>query len=237
MSVASSIKSIIETLDEDKIITYDDFKDLGSFPAIAMNLSRLQKAGVLVRLSKGRYYKPKLTKFGKLAPSENEILRSVLAKGGYISGPAALNSFGLSTQVPSEITIGGSKSNRKLQLGNIRIKFVKGLDTKGIHDPSIINVIEALRFLKKIPDRQMDQVFLKIKSTLENLSEDQQSKLVDLALRNRPSVRALIGALLEQVNTSSLLIRKLRESLNPITVFKLNIPETLLPNKNSWRIQ
>src|SRR4051794_40940245 len=113
MSIAEQVKTRIEQWEPGKVITCDDFADLNSFQVVALNLSRLQKLGVIERLSKGCYYNPRQSKFAKLKPSESEILSSVLEKnGGYVAGPTALNRLGLSTQVSSEITIAGSRSNR-----------------------------------------------------------------------------------------------------------------------------
>lgn len=238
MKVAASIKSRIDSIDDERIITYDDFKDLGEFQAVAMYLSRLQKAGVIKRLSKGRYYKPRITKFGVLAPSDNEILKSVLSKGGYIAGPFAINRLGITTQVPSEIMIGGSNSNRKLQLGNLRFKFVKGNENrKSYSDTLVVNIFEALRFFKKTPDGQTDRTITRIKSILKDLSEEQVRSLVELSLKNRPFTRALLGAILEDLNMFPVLRELLKNSLNQFSVYKLGISDSLINSKDSWRIK
>ncbi|HWU41858.1 MAG TPA: DUF6088 family protein [Bdellovibrio sp.] len=238
MKIAATVKSRIDAISDERIITYDDFKDLGEFQAVAMNLSRLQKAGIIKRLSKGRYYKPRITKFGTVAPSDNEILKSVLAKGGYIAGPVAINRLGITTQVPGEILIGGSQSNRKLQLGNLRFKFIKGADNRESYsDSSVINIFEALRLLKKTPDGQIDRTMIRIKSALSELSAEQMKSLINLSLKGRPFIRALLGSLLEDLDIALSFRDILKNSLNPLSIYKLGIPNSLIKSKDAWRIK
>lgn len=238
MKIASIIKSRIEAVPDERIITYEDFKDLGGFQAVAMALSRLRKEGVIQRLSKGLYYKPKKTKFGTLAPSDNEILRSVLSKGGYIAGPVAMNRLGVTTQIPNEILIAGSKSNRKLQLGNLRLKFVKGMTPTGaVSDLAIFNLFEALRLLKKTPDGQIVRTIGLLKSAIKKLSFKNTSELAQLCMNSRPSTRAVLGAILEDLELYPNIQLQLKDSLNPISIYKLCIPSTAIKSKNKWRIK
>ena len=47
MSIAKQVKSRVEQWEPGKIVTCDDFADLNSFQTVALNLSRLQKSGVI----------------------------------------------------------------------------------------------------------------------------------------------------------------------------------------------
>ena len=65
----------------------EDFRD-HSFTAAAQALSRLKREGAIERLSKGVYYRPRSTPFGKSRPSPAAIQRLASARKR-ISRPAS----------------------------------------------------------------------------------------------------------------------------------------------------
>jgi len=62
-------------------------------------------AGKIRCLSKGRFYKPRITQFGELQPDTYQIVKDLIEKNGktigYLTGYSAFNQLGLTTQVPS----------------------------------------------------------------------------------------------------------------------------------------
>jgi hypothetical protein len=50
-----------------------------------------------------------------------------------------------------------------------------------------------------------------------------------------PRVRALLGAILEDINTS-FDTSELKESINPLTIFELGLKEKDLPTIKNWNI-
>ena len=72
-------------------------------------LNQFEYAGVIKRVSKGRYYKHRTSRFGELLPPEKEIVRDFLEKDGntigYITGTRAFASLALTTQILSLIHI------------------------------------------------------------------------------------------------------------------------------------
>ncbi|WP_370757419.1 DUF6088 family protein [Coprobacter secundus] len=79
-----------------------DFAHLNNDGLVTRALSRLEKEGVLIRLSQGLYLYPSRNKFGILRPSIEEIAYAVAEKDKariIPSGLTALNKLGLSTQV------------------------------------------------------------------------------------------------------------------------------------------
>ena len=76
-----------------------DFAHLNNDGLVTRALSRLEKEGVLIRLSQGLYLYPSRNKFGILRPSIEEIAYAVAEKDKARIIPSGLNKLGLSTQV------------------------------------------------------------------------------------------------------------------------------------------
>src|SRR5947209_8704090 len=76
------------------------------FMAVAQTLSRLARQGVIQRLGKGLYYRPRQTAFGLSRPNTAQI-RSlpVSRKGVFPAGIAAANLLGFTTQNPARIEL------------------------------------------------------------------------------------------------------------------------------------
>lgn len=83
---------------------------VGSDRAVESALSRLVKAGELIRVRRGLYFRGKTTRFGMTRPSVLEIAVEVAGPGSGPSGIAAAHMLGLTTQVPSttEVAVPGS---------------------------------------------------------------------------------------------------------------------------------
>ncbi len=93
-------------------------------------LSIYVREGKLVRLANGVYLKTTITKFGSVFPSPTEIAEGIARRDHaqvLMSGLAAENYFGLSTQVPMKIVFLTSGSARKLKVGNSIIEFKRGV--------------------------------------------------------------------------------------------------------------
>ena len=76
------------------------------FMAVAQALSRLARQGVIQRLGKGLYYRPRPTAFGASRPNSAQI-RSlpVRRKGVFPAGIAAANLLGFTTQNPARVEV------------------------------------------------------------------------------------------------------------------------------------
>jgi predicted transcriptional regulator of viral defense system len=114
-----------------KIIFANDLAILGTDVAIRQALSRLCKDGFLVRLSAGIYLYPKRDEtHGILYPSIDEIVKKVARREKFRFVPTsayALNTLGLSTQVPTKLVFLTDGSPRNLKIGKMSIKFKKSV--------------------------------------------------------------------------------------------------------------
>ncbi|CAH1674251.1 DUF6088 family protein [Chelatococcus asaccharovorans] len=93
---------------------------LGNRDAVDQALSRLARRGRLVRAGRGLFLLPVHGRFGTRAPSIEESIRAMAAKGGEVivpSGASAANRFGLTTQVPVRSIYLTSGRSRIFHLG------------------------------------------------------------------------------------------------------------------------
>ena len=234
-SIAKTIQRQVVTLSEGEIFTLaiEGQSVLAYFKA----LSRLAQSGQLIRLEKGKYYKPKTTRFGPIRPSESEVLKALTQRGdkitGYLTGNTLYNRWGLTTQVSSTLTIARRTRLPEKDLSGYKIKFaVRPFPFKETDIP-MMQLLDALTDIQKIPDTSPAKVVPFLVEKISNLQPLQICRMMKLALEYPPSTRALFGALLETYlpNQPTDILRK---SLNPLTKYKIKGIETVLPNNTKW---
>jgi predicted transcriptional regulator of viral defense system len=98
---------------------------LGTRTAIDQTLSRLCRQGLISRIARGVYAKPRDTRFGgRILPDANEIAMAFAKLRGQklqIHGAEAVRRFGLTTQMPSTATYLTDGPDRTLHLGNLEV--------------------------------------------------------------------------------------------------------------------
>jgi hypothetical protein len=104
-----------------------DFADLGSRVAVAQALHRLDKKGVLRRLTRGVYHFPKQhPKLGLLSPSAETIAAALAGRDRTRLQPAgayAANALGLSEQVPAKAVFLTDGPSRTVKIGSMTIQL------------------------------------------------------------------------------------------------------------------
>ena len=233
--IASALKDQVKFLPEGQFlpIIQENQSGLAYFKA----LSRLAQSGQLIRLEKGKYYKPRTTRFGPIRPSESEIIKALTQKGdkttGYLTGNALYNRWGLTTQVPNTLTIARRTRLPEKELSGYKIKFTVRPFPFKEPDIPLMQLLDALTDIQKIPDSSPEKVVPILAEKISKLQPPQVSRMVKLALEYPPSTRALLGALLETYlpNRPTDILSK---SLNPLTKYKLKGIETVLPNNTKW---
>ena len=236
MSISRQVRELIGRIEPGAIFGLKDFSEISNLQAVTLELSRLSKKGTIERLTKGKYFVPKQSRFGKLQPEEWRILDKLIKEnGGYFAGAMALNRFGVTTQVPSQIMIRGARSTRMLKIGNLEVQFLRQGNPNASANQSILtDIIEAVRLIKRTPDGDTAQTLNRISSSLKNRTDDEITDLLILLKNERPYVRAVVGALLENAKYSQ--ARDVKAGLNPLTKYRIGIEKRLMPNKESWGI-
>ena len=238
MSVAQETRNFIENLEPAKLFTYDDIPNKKK-SAVAIELSRLYKEGVIKKVSKGKFYKPEQRSFGEIEPSDKDKISSYLKNIPGINYETGLNSFrklGLTTQVANVITIATSKPYRQVQIDNIKLKFIPKKVDAPDEDIYLIQILDALKDIKKIPGTSPNDALLYIKNILKKEPESKLKKLAHYALKYSPRTRALLGAILKELKLFQEAFM-LKETLNPFTTFKIGIDKNTLNSKKYWNIQ
>ena len=119
-TTSQAIKAYAEALPEGATLSAKELLHLGERAAVDQALSRLVKRGELLRVRRGLFALPVKTRFGERAPSASTVVESIASTTGErvsISGAAAANILGLSTQNPARQVFWTSGPSRHLKLG------------------------------------------------------------------------------------------------------------------------
>ncbi|MDR0415046.1 MAG: DUF6088 family protein [Prevotellaceae bacterium] len=241
MKVSEYISFTIDRLPKGYIFTYSDFDtEQNSKEAIIKALNRLATSGKIVKLSKGKFYKPETTPFGKLQPNQSQVVKDLLETDGkvtgYLTGYSIYSQLGLTTQISNTIQIGKNEVRPTFKRERYTISIVKQKNTITKENIPLLQLLDAIRYIKKIPDTTISSACKRFLAIVKELSEKDKGTLVRLALKYPPATRALLGALLETTKNVTL-TEPLRKSLNPITIYKLSGVNKVLPVAEKWNIK
>ncbi|MPR36695.1 hypothetical protein GBK04_26025 [Cytophagaceae bacterium SJW1-29] len=240
MSISETIARQVKTIPEDTTFGYAQLR-IGpdEFFSTAKALERLQKKGVIKRIARGRFYRPRKTVFGEKRPDESQLLKPYLFNKGkrtaYITGLTLYNQLGLTTQVPSTIQIASRERRNLSKVGGLEIKGVKSYVDVTERNYRMLGFLDAMKDLKQIPDVDMKAALTLFKNRIRELSQKERRDFVTYALSYPPRVRALLGAILEELSYPRD-ATELKESLNPLTNYALGIDGTLLKSASNWNI-
>ena len=210
MSIANQVKKRIDRWPEQKVFRAQELTEYADFPkAVSESLSRQVKSDAIVRLSKGLFYKPRVTRFGKVRPDESAILESFLYRKSnsrkkqvaYLTGVSLYYDWGLTTQVPSEVQLASTESAFYRNLEGIRIRAKKiQISTLTEKKTKALQVLDVMKGLKNIPDSDPEKVLMTITKKIKTFDNSTIREAERLAVDYfRPSVVALLGAIFEDV--------------------------------------
>lgn len=240
MNISDYIAFTINRLPKGYIFTYSDLStEVSKKEAVIKALNRMVKSGKLDKLSKGKYYKPETTAFGNLLPDQKQVVKDLLEENGkltgYLTGYSIYNQLGLTTQVSNTIQIGKNEIRPNFKRAPYAISFIKQKNIITKENTPLLQLLDAIRNIKKIPDTTVEAACKRILVIVNKLIEKDQSTMVRLALKYPPATRALLGAMLEQSKAAAL-TAPLFESLNPITKYKLPGVDKALSTAQKWNI-
>lgn len=219
--IAKAVRKRIEVGGE-RVWRLADFENL-SFTAVAQALSRLSRLGIIQRLGKGLYYKPRQTAFGPSKPNPSQ-LRSlpVLGKGIFPAGCTAANVLGFTTQQPAKLEIAtNGLSLPRLIVGKetiIHTRRPPSWQELSYEDAALLEFLrQGGAFSEFSPKETVDKL-------LEYFDEAGRFKhLLRIAMTEPPRVRALLGAIGQQLGYSEKHLFQLRKSLNPLSRFDFGL--------------
>lgn len=172
----------------------EDFRDL-PFQAVAKALSRFAGEGLLERLSKGVYYRPRQAAFGKslLNPAAIQKLASRRTPV-FPSGISAADLLGFTTQTArrGEVSTSALSLPRKL-MGSDTVIHTRRPETWASLSETDAAVPDFLRRGGMTSELSPEQT---VRRTLKLLSErDRFDRLLKVVDSEPPRVRAILGAL------------------------------------------
>lgn len=181
-AIMNAIEQQARTLAEGGILSPKEFLHLGSRAAVDQSFTRLVKAGKLIRVGRGTYVAPVVSKFGQRAPAPERVVASLAEKKGEAispSGATAANAFGLTTQVPVREVFLTSGRSRRVRLGSREVEvrhaprwqFVLGTSPAGraVHALAWLGQPHARAAATKLRlqlPREEWQKLLKVRATL-----------------------------------------------------------------------
>lgn len=134
MTVAKTIRKLIEALPPGEVFAPARFLNLGSRAAIDQTLSRLARAGIITRIARGIYVRPRHSRIaGPVLPSPAEVARGYAALRGLTiqpHGAVAARRFGLTTQVPAHPTYYTSGPAATLRLNRLEVRLEHSRPTR-----------------------------------------------------------------------------------------------------------
>ena len=237
MNIALELRKRIEGFNSGLVIKYSDLEDItDNILALSKALSRMVKDNKLEKIEKGVFYKPKNSKFGKISPNINEIIKKELEKDGqitgYVTGVNLYNKLGLTTQISNVIEIAINKRKLSKEIMGNKIKFIQVYSEITNENIPLLQILDTIKNIKKIPDSNLNENYKILKYKINQLNRTEQENIRDLALDYSPFTRAVLGIILEEV--SQIDLSKLEKSLNSFTKFNLDI--NAIKNKKRWNI-
>jgi len=127
--LAETILSAAQALSEGGLLSAKEFLHLASRAAVDQTLTRLTREGKLMRVGRGAYAAPVISRFGVRPPSIEAVIKAIESVSGEVivaNGATEANALGLTTQVPTREVFLTSGRSRKLQLGNRTVELKHG---------------------------------------------------------------------------------------------------------------
>ncbi len=230
----ASVRLRIEEAGE-RLWRMEDFRDC-SFSAAAQALSRLKREGTIERLSKGIYYRPRRSAFGKSRPNPAALQNLASERTNvFPAGIAAANLLGFSTQSAKrgELATTALSLPRKL-VGSetiIHTRRPEGWASLSHEDAALLDFLRRGGRTSELSPGDT------VQRTLFLLSRPGRfERLLKVASSEPPRVRAMLGAIGEQLGKKEPALGELRASLNPFSRFDFGLLSGLA-HANRWQAE
>jgi hypothetical protein len=195
----------------------------GDFPelpagAVSQALSRLTRKGELQRVSKGLYYRPRQTIVGASRPAPDAVVAHTTKRRLQPAGLTAANLLGFTTQNPGrpEYTTSSATAPRALKGVHVRTRRERGRESLSSRESALL---EFLRDRGRTSDLDDEATCRRLLQLLNE--KDAYARLVAASWGEPPRVRAMLGAAGQQLGMDERLLRRLRDSINPLSRFDM----------------
>lgn len=202
---------------------HDDFAQLPA-AAVSQALSRLQRRGELTRVRKGLYYRSRGTVLGRSQPSQTAVARHAMKHATHPAGATAANLLGLSTQNPAVAQYATVASDPPCHLKGLRLHVRRPRSREGLTELEGA-VLETLRERAQSSELEPEATKEQLLALIRR--EGMYGRLAAAGLEEPPRVRAMLGAIGQELSADPALIGSLRASLNRLSRFDFGMLRTL----------
>ncbi len=210
-----------------------DFDGL-PFTAVAQALSRLSRQGVIERLGKGLYYRGRQTAFGPSRPNRTQLRALPLRrKGVFASGVGAANLLGFTTQSPArvELATNGLSLPRQL-IGKEAVVHTRRPESWRMLSETDAALLDFLRNRGASSELSPEKTVARLLGYFREAVRI--TRILKVAQSEPPRVRAMIGAIGQQLKLPESQLAGLRKSLNPLTRFDFGML-AVLAHAKQWQ--
>ena len=177
---STTLKQRIEAMPEDCILFRSDFPEYHA-EFVGSVLSELTNEVILVKIAHGIYAKPRKSRFGVVLPSVEKVVQAIAIRDNakvLPSGMTALNSLGLSTQVPMNYTFLTTGCERTVILSSRKVVLKRGVPKNFCYSTRLASLlVQALKALKK---DNVGESELKIIRQLVSKETDKETLIKDV---------------------------------------------------------
>jgi Family of unknown function (DUF6088) len=220
-TVAETVRRRIEAGGE-RVWRLVDFEGM-AFTAVAQSLSRLSRQGILQRLGKGLYYRPRLTAFGLSRPNPAHVRAlPTLRQGVFPAGIAAANLLGFTTQNPVRVELAtDGLSLPRLIVGKEAVVHTRRPESWRTLPETDVALLDFLRNRGASSELSPEETVGKLIGYFRE--QGRFERLLKVAPAEPPRVRAMLGAIGQQLGQPAGRLTELRKGLNPLSRFDFGI--------------
>ena len=151
-SIDQQIEGIIDKAKAGAIMFTEDFAHSGNLGAVNTALHRAAKKGMIKRLARGIYAKPKESSLvGEVLPTVEEVAQAIAKRDKarlLPTGAYAMHQLGLTTQLPLKVVYLTDGSPRIIKIGKRTIQFKlttpKMLSLKGEISKLVVQALKSI---------------------------------------------------------------------------------------------
>ena len=171
MNVTKVIRNRINQFKETEPIFIDEIARgfMDQKDTVYVVLNRFVKEGLIENYTKGIYYKPKKTRFGKVGIDKRLLIqKKYLIRNdkiiGYITGPEIWNNWGLTTQIPNRTWIAQNIKNKKTddKINVVLLKAKGDIKQTNIKALQYLDVIEQIDLIQDVSQEDIIKKLIKI---------------------------------------------------------------------------
>lgn len=231
-TTAATVRAKIEDGGE-RVWRLADFAGLPG-TAVAQTLSRLTRRGTIERLGKGLYYRSRPTALGPSRPNPAQIRAlTVFGKTVFPAGVAAANLLGLTTQNAARIELATPcLSLPRLLVGRDAIVHTRRPAAWTTLTEIDAALLDVLRNRGGFSELTPEDTVAKLLGFIREFGRIE--RLLAAAPSEPPRIRAMLGAVGQQIGQPRHQLDPLRKSLNPLSRFDFGVLAALAYSKE-WQ--